>query len=183
MCIRDSLKNLIETLIHQVLYKRDVYPVSFFEKKNIFNLTVMTLKGTILFDYIHEQDGGHSARASKSSSLIVVCFTTNIMMMSNLQNAVEILQLNIYKKGVLDEVFEIEFARFTENWDFSEHSADKFERDTHFKRIVNTILEKLPQVKAESVTTQRPLEEIYGCLLYTSPSPRDGLLSRMPSSA
>ena len=29
-----------------------------------------------------------------------------------------------------------------------------------------------------------PLEQILGtCLLYTSPSPRDGLLSRMPSSA
>src|SRR5680860_1826830 len=26
-------------------------------------------------------------------------------------------------------------------------------------------------------------EHSYGCLLYTSPSPRDGLLSRMPSSA
>ena len=26
-------------------------------------------------------------------------------------------------------------------------------------------------------------KEINGCLLYTSPSPRDGLLSRMPSSA
>ena len=26
-------------------------------------------------------------------------------------------------------------------------------------------------------------EEVYNCLLYTSPSPRDGLLSRMPSSA
>ena len=26
-------------------------------------------------------------------------------------------------------------------------------------------------------------EEVYICLLYTSPSPRDGLLSRMPSSA
>ena len=25
--------------------------------------------------------------------------------------------------------------------------------------------------------------EMAGCLLYTSPSPRDGLLSRMPSSA
>ena len=25
--------------------------------------------------------------------------------------------------------------------------------------------------------------EFYACLLYTSPSPRDGLLSRMPSSA
>ena len=28
-----------------------------------------------------------------------------------------------------------------------------------------------------------PLESILCCLLYTSPSPRDGLLSRMPSSA
>ena len=27
------------------------------------------------------------------------------------------------------------------------------------------------------------VDAIYGCLLYTSPSPRDGLLSRMPSSA
>ena len=26
-------------------------------------------------------------------------------------------------------------------------------------------------------------ERVGGCLLYTSPSPRDGLLSRMPSSA
>ena len=28
-----------------------------------------------------------------------------------------------------------------------------------------------------------PVEKSEGCLLYTSPSPRDGLLSRMPSSA
>ena len=40
------------------------------------------------------------------------------------------------------------------------------------------------------VSTQYFIERIYGlsidkevCLLYTSPSPRDGLLSRMPSSA
>ena len=30
---------------------------------------------------------------------------------------------------------------------------------------------------------KQDLHQIYGCLLYTSPSPRDGLLSRMPSSA
>ena len=30
---------------------------------------------------------------------------------------------------------------------------------------------------------RRFVEEDAGCLLYTSPSPRDGLLSRMPSSA
>ena len=28
-----------------------------------------------------------------------------------------------------------------------------------------------------------PAGQLYNCLLYTSPSPRDGLLSRMPSSA
>ena len=27
------------------------------------------------------------------------------------------------------------------------------------------------------------IEDAHACLLYTSPSPRDGLLSRMPSSA
>ena len=33
------------------------------------------------------------------------------------------------------------------------------------------------------VPPHRPLPETHSCLLYTSPSPRDGLLSRMPSSA
>ena len=49
-------------------------------------------------------------------------------------------------------------------------------------------------VKESSKTEESPLElhrefvneewiDYNGCLLYTSPSPRDGLLSRMPSSA
>ena len=33
------------------------------------------------------------------------------------------------------------------------------------------------------IALDRMREDIYDCLLYTSPSPRDGLLSRMPSSA
>ena len=32
-------------------------------------------------------------------------------------------------------------------------------------------------------TAKRTGAQVKGCLLYTSPSPRDGLLSRMPSSA
>ena len=35
----------------------------------------------------------------------------------------------------------------------------------------------------ESATIYNLLAQHKGCLLYTSPSPRDGLLSRMPSSA
>ena len=33
------------------------------------------------------------------------------------------------------------------------------------------------------ITTPEEVVDAYICLLYTSPSPRDGLLSRMPSSA
>ena len=33
------------------------------------------------------------------------------------------------------------------------------------------------------IQVNRVAKVVKGCLLYTSPSPRDGLLSRMPSSA
>ena len=36
---------------------------------------------------------------------------------------------------------------------------------------------------ALAVVAVQPGMQVYDCLLYTSPSPRDGLLSRMPSSA
>ena len=38
-------------------------------------------------------------------------------------------------------------------------------------------------MKPVGLTNPNKSEEPYACLLYTSPSPRDGLLSRMPSSA
>ena len=37
--------------------------------------------------------------------------------------------------------------------------------------------------KDENYWVGQVIDCIGGCLLYTSPSPRDGLLSRMPSSA
>ena len=41
-----------------------------------------------------------------------------------------------------------------------------------------------PMVKITSSKFQHPADsDSISCLLYTSPSPRDGLLSRMPSSA
>ena len=39
------------------------------------------------------------------------------------------------------------------------------------------------EIVAEAEDGRSALAEIQDCLLYTSPSPRDGLLSRMPSSA
>ena len=42
---------------------------------------------------------------------------------------------------------------------------------------------KEQQAAAATNAVPSPVNNPYGCLLYTSPSPRDGLLSRMPSSA
>ena len=59
-----------------------------------------------------------------------------------------------------------------------------------------TAIHRLPAMAAEygpypegvddrlvTALARRGIEQLYTCLLYTSPSPRDGLLSRMPSSA
>ena len=46
-----------------------------------------------------------------------------------------------------------------------------------------TYIEPLtPEVVTRVIEKERP-DALLPCLLYTSPSPRDGLLSRMPSSA
>ena len=43
--------------------------------------------------------------------------------------------------------------------------------------------DKIPYGHKISLKKINKGEYVYSCLLYTSPSPRDGLLSRMPSSA
>ena len=43
--------------------------------------------------------------------------------------------------------------------------------------------QSVPQSILPAQSTPAPLTTNFTCLLYTSPSPRDGLLSRMPSSA
>ena len=51
-----------------------------------------------------------------------------------------------------------------------------------FKKMIDA--EKISQQALCTAFLEDPLLElVYDCLLYTSPSPRDGLLSRMPSSA
>ena len=49
------------------------------------------------------------------------------------------------------------------------------------KSMVRFLIQKKANVNAMAMQGWTPLD--LACLLYTSPSPRDGLLSRMPSSA
>ena len=44
-------------------------------------------------------------------------------------------------------------------------------------------LDTIPSTSVSETTINTSLDNLYICLLYTSPSPRDRSLSRMPSSA
>ena len=69
---------------------------------------------------------------------------------------------------------------------------EKLEKSTHQGRIKWRRLEADSLVFTHETKSNvieftkglnNELDELFVCLLYTSPSPRDGLLSRMPSSA
>ena len=59
-------------------------------------------------------------------------------------------------------------------------SAELKDRIDRFQKIHQDIVREVRKV---IVGQNEVLEQVLICLLYTSPSPRDGLLSRMPSSA
>ena len=73
--------------------------------------------------------------------------------------------------------------------DISKHHKDYLGTDIPEGYFSKSKLSILNKVKSESIQTKFLKEDFsdfnqhHNCLLYTSPSPRDGLLSRMPSSA
>ena len=69
------------------------------------------------------------------------------------------------------------------NSDLKEHLAQCHEQS---KTVFTTLQELKEDIKALNSKIDVAIYATTGflaCLLYTSPSPRDGLLSRMPSSA
>ena len=56
---------------------------------------------------------------------------------------------------------------------------ESFEFNASSLEAANVIVAKYPEGKQQSAV----MALLYICLLYTSPSPRDATLSRMPSSA
>ena len=60
-----------------------------------------------------------------------------------------------------------------------EHEIDQ----RQFHNCVNTLISNAAHYTQNGRVHVHVTADDKGCLLYTSPSPRDGLLSRMPSSA
>ena len=55
--------------------------------------------------------------------------------------------------------------------------------DYQMKAVTTAVYPKTYNISYPALGLAEEAGEVAGCLLYTSPSPRDGLLSRMPSSA
>ena len=80
--------------------------------------------------------------------------------------------LQYFKKDESEKLFKA----FMENSKITVRLNKKInELDYDFKEVIIEF--------SFSRDEKKKIAEIYFCLLYTSPSPRDGLLSRMPSSA
>ena len=56
-------------------------------------------------------------------------------------------------------------------------------REYNLEQITPTIGAEISNIDLSQDLSEEKLDQIYHCLLYTSPSPRDATLSRMPSSA
>ena len=64
------------------------------------------------------------------------------------------------------------------------HQADLVEDSLKHHQDLDFVLQQPQNGTGHAIQQLSPrLKGFNGCLLYTSPSPRDGLLSRMPSSA
>ena len=75
------------------------------------------------------------------------------------------------------EIFPFAIIAYEPVWAIGTgHSASPDQAQEVHALIRETLAELNPTVADQT-------RLLYGCLLYTSPSPRDGLLSRMPSSA
>ena len=65
------------------------------------------------------------------------------------------------------------------DWNSEEEAVARQAFDLGKQRSIVILIDNLKDLSTKLDTP----ESIWHCLLYTSPSPRDGLLSRMPSSA
>ena len=82
------------------------------------------------------------------------------------------------------------FQRFGSHGSVTEKDLDTVLRDVRLAlleadvnfRVVKELISRI-RTKTSGAGILKSLTPAQHCLLYTSPSPRDGLLSRMPSSA
>ena len=106
-----------------------------------------------------------------SYSLELLAAAVGLMLLLEL---VTLRKINKWKKKEKEQFSELEekLSRISEKQNETTREITQQAQD-----------DKMAQKSSENPEKETPEKLIDACLLYTSPSPRDGLLSRMPSSA
>ena len=134
----------------------------------------------VIVRYLKEHDPDYdedfAAAEIVKCSLLMMVFTDGS---SKIQVKMHQVVHEVFKKYLLDQYSEEQIAEFIllyiETLSTSaQHDPQHFDLNFHM-----TSKMMAPHLKSLS----HWLVQFWNCLLYTSPSPRDGLLSRMPSSA
>ena len=143
------------------------------QNKNVLSFAIMPFK----FEKNRIFQSGISLKRLRMNSDSTIIIDNDAILDSNpdftaekcydvTNNAIKCLATSIKSSSLTDDTNIMSTSRSTENIEES------------VKDSIKMLYEDAPPN-----SIKRSMLYVYGCLLYTSPSPRDGLLSRMPSSA
>ena len=115
----------------------------------------------------------------------------NILGIYDITQTSDLIPVNIFDKYREDNK---KFCILMRDWKLSDEPMESVQINEIEKRMADlqatifhsqkTIMSFMAMTNCNSAfPTPKTPDHLYSCLLYTSPSPRDGLLSRMPSSA
>ena len=94
-------------------------------------------------------------------------------------------QLKLFKEENFEKVTKLNFSNERDIGDLLDSEIADFEGNKKFTDMISQI-KKISTIVTKTPNTDQGIylsRELYFCLLYTSPSPRDVEESRMPSSA
>ena len=119
--------------------------------------------------------------------VVVVLNAIEVFLLKRLPRKMKIYELLIFSMSVSDLLFgAVSFIMHAYTFAVPNAKDDKSTTSIwttlYFILVVSSILHLLTIAADRLFAVVRPVKHNI-CLLYTSPSPRDGLLSRMPSSA
>ena len=131
----------------------------------------MTMPGQ---DYAGDFEDTFSARAGFIWKLGKTNKPTQISMKAKEKMEAKILSLEENNNKIISQ-----------NKDLKQQNKSIISKNQNLENTVSTLMARLERLEkiASRDFKSKDLASIKDCLLYTSPSPRDGLLSRMPSSA
>ena len=111
---------------------------------------------------------------------VLLLFTLSLNW-ANFKKIYEIDEINIYGTTFFDQSIIKEKSDILKSYNIFEKELNTYKNEIlKLDHIIDCkISRRFPSIVDITIYEREPI----ACLLYTSPSPRDGLLSRMPSSA